>query len=99
MLKMKKDMDDANAEVSTLKQELKLAQRTYENQCLELESESSKTVALLEAKMKELERNLEDSKKKVIELEEFSLNKRHRWKRKEHKYQGLIEFQVGALQV
>ncbi|KAI4303528.1 hypothetical protein MLD38_039142 [Melastoma candidum] len=29
---------------------------------------------------------------------EFSLNKRHRWKRKEHKYQGLIEFQVGALQ-
>ncbi|KAI4343247.1 hypothetical protein MLD38_027775 [Melastoma candidum] len=98
MLKMKKDMDDTNAEVSMLKQELELAQRMHEKQHLELEAESSKTVALLEAKVKELERNLEDSRKKVIELEEFSLNKRHRWKRKEHKYQGLIEFQVGALQ-
>ncbi|KAF8033038.1 hypothetical protein BT93_D1811 [Corymbia citriodora subsp. variegata] len=98
IVKLKKEKDDTCAEVLTLKRNIEMARKTYENQRLQLEAEAGKTKLELEKKVEELECQLEDSRKKVAELEEFSANKYQRWKRKEHKYQGFIEFQVDALQ-
>lgn len=98
IVKMKKEKDDICAEVSTLKSDIEMARKTYENQRLQLEAEAGKTKLELEKMVEELECQLEDSRKKVAELEEFSANKYQRWKRKENKYQRFIEFQVDALQ-
>ncbi|KAI6702110.1 hypothetical protein NL676_011246 [Syzygium grande] len=98
VVKLKKEKVDICAEVSALKREIEMARKTYENQRLQLEAEASKTKLELEKKVEALECVLEDSRKKVAELEEFSASKYQRWKRKEHKYQTFIEFQVNALQ-
>ncbi|XP_030551637.2 kinesin-like protein KIN-14J isoform X2 [Rhodamnia argentea] len=97
-IKLKKEKDDIRVEVSTLKRDIEMARKTYEKQRLQLEAEAGKTKLELEKKVEELECLLEDSRKKVAELEEFSADKYQRWKRKEHKYRSFIEFQVDALQ-
>lgn len=99
IIKLKKEKDDIRVEVSTLKRDIEMARKTYEKQRLQLEAEAGKTKLELEKKVEELECLLEDSRKKVAELEEFSADKYQRWKRKEHKYRSFIEFQVDALQV
>lgn len=99
VIMLKKEKDDICAEVSALKRDIEMARKTYENQRLQLEAEAGKTKLELEKKVDALECLLEDSRKKVAELEKFSASKYQRWKRKEHKYQMFIGFQVNALQV
>lgn len=96
---VKKQKDDADVQISTLKHELELNKQTHEQHCQKLEVEVSETKFDYEKKIKALELQLEDSKKRVLELEEISESKYRRWKKKENLCQQFIDFQSGALQV
>lgn len=99
ILKMRKEKDDAYSEVSRLEQEFETTKATYEKCCMQLEMEARETKLQLEKKLNELESELDISRKKVAELEEFSESKYRRWKKKEIKYQRFIDFQCGAFEV
>lgn len=99
LLRLKKEKDCNDIQISTLKQELELAMDTHEKQCLQLETQAKETKVELEKKIHELQCVLTDSRKKVKELEAFSESKFRRWKRKEHGYKSFLDFQSGSLQV
>lgn len=99
ILKMGNEIEDAYAEVSSLKQEFEMTKATCERGCMQLEAESKETKLQLEKTLKEVESELDISKKKVTELEEFFESKHQRWKEKEIKYQRFIDIQCGALKV
>ncbi|KAM7531296.1 hypothetical protein LguiB_034706 [Lonicera macranthoides] len=98
LLRLKKEKDCNDIQISTLKQELELARDTHEKQCLQLETQAKENKVELEKKINELQCLLTDSRKKVKELEAFSESKFRRWKRKEHGYKTFLDFQSGSLQ-
>ncbi|KAJ4973471.1 hypothetical protein NE237_006645 [Protea cynaroides] len=55
MVKLTKEKDHSDLEISTLKQELELAKQKYEQRCLQLETQAKGTTVELEVKLKELE--------------------------------------------
>ncbi|KAH9719567.1 kinesin-like protein KIN-14J [Citrus sinensis] len=97
-LRLKKENDDRDIEISTLKQDLELAKRTHELHCLQLEEQIYETKIESQKKLQELERLLTVSKKKVEELESLSESKSQRWKRIEHSYQSFMGCQLGVIQ-
>lgn len=99
ILKTRKEKEDAYIEVSSIKQEFEMSKATYEKQYMQLEAEARETKLLLEKKLKEVECELDISRKRVAEHQEFSESKYQRWKKKENKYLRFIDFQYGALQV
>lgn len=99
VVKLKKEKGDLYLEISALKQELEIVNKTHEKHCLQLEEEARAAKFEQEKKLKQFEVLLEDSRRKVAELEEFSQSKHQRWKKKENKYRRFLEFQFGALQV
>ncbi|KAL2547543.1 P-loop nucleoside triphosphate hydrolase superfamily protein with CH (Calponin-like proteiny) domain [Forsythia ovata] len=96
--RLRKEKDDYETQISSLKQELKLAKRTYEENQLQLETHAKETKVQLEKRILELDCLLADSRKKVKELEDFSESKFLIWKRKEHRYMHFIDSQFGSLQ-
>ncbi|KAJ4965275.1 hypothetical protein NE237_017124 [Protea cynaroides] len=54
-VRLTKEKDHSDLEISTLKQELELAKQKYEQRCLQLETQAKGTTAELELKLKELE--------------------------------------------
>ncbi|KAL5747497.1 hypothetical protein ACOSP7_024498 [Xanthoceras sorbifolium] len=98
VLRLKKERNHSDIEISTLKQELEMAKRTHENDCLQLETKLEETKVESEKNLKELELLLKDWKKKVKELESFSESKSRRWKKKERAYQSFIDYQFRAIQ-
>lgn len=72
---MKKEKEHCNLEISGLKQELDIAKKTFDLRYLQMETDAKGVKAALEEKVKELERNLADSRNKVKELEENSESK------------------------
>ncbi|XP_043724726.1 kinesin-like protein KIN-14J [Telopea speciosissima] len=97
MVKLVKEKDHSDLEISTLKQELELVKQKYEQHCLQLETQAKGTKFELEERLKELEGLLEDSTKKAEELEAFSKSKAQSWNEKEHSYQTFIDFQFKSL--
>ncbi|PON94501.1 Kinesin-like protein [Trema orientale] len=98
IVKLMKEKDQSNIEISTLKQELEMTKNTYRLRCLDLEKEAKSSSLELEERLKELEHLLEDSKNRVKELESYSETKCQSWSKKENSCQSFMEFQFGALQ-
>lgn len=99
LVRLRKENDDCNSEISELKQELEVTKDTYEKRCLQLETNAMEIKSELQKKMMNLENSLTDSKKKVKELEKFTESKFLRWKKKERGYKNFMDFQSGSLKV
>lgn len=97
--KITREKEHRESEISRLEQELELTRKRHESHCLQLEENANEAKVEFEKKLKDFERELIDSKKKVKELESFAESKSRRWKRKERTYQSFVNFQFGALQV
>ncbi|XP_035541871.1 kinesin-like protein KIN-14K isoform X2 [Juglans regia] len=97
-IKLMKEKDHNNLEISTLKQELEITKKACELRCIQMETEAKTTQRDFEKKLKELEHLLENSQNTAKELESNSETKSQRWNQKEHIYQSVMEFQFGALQ-
>ncbi|KAG2664517.1 hypothetical protein I3760_16G085900 [Carya illinoinensis] len=98
VIKLTKEKDHNNLEISTLKQELEITKKACELRCMNMETETKSTQKDFEKKLNELEHLLENSRNTVKELESNSETKSQRWNQKEHIYQSVMEFQFGALQ-
>lgn len=99
LVRLRKENEECNLEISKLNQELEMTRDTYEERCLELETHAKEIRSELEKKMADLEKLLTDSKKKVKELEKFTESKFLRWKKKERGYKKFMDFQHGSLKV
>lgn len=99
VIKLTKEKDHNNLEISTLKQELEITKKACELRCMNMETETKSTQKDFEKKLNELEHLLENSRNTVKELESNSETRSQRWNQKEHIYQSVMEFQFGALQV
>ncbi|XP_047325615.1 kinesin-like protein KIN-14J [Impatiens glandulifera] len=97
-LRLEKEKDQRDSKISTLKQELDVTIKTYEDRCTQLVNQSQETKLELEKKIGELEKTLNESKKMVKELETFSQSKSMRWKRKELSYKKILDYQCGSLE-
>ncbi|KAL7183043.1 hypothetical protein ACSBR1_041682 [Camellia fascicularis] len=98
VLRLMKEKDHSDIQISALKQELELAKNTYEKRCLQLETQATETKMELEKKLTELEWLLTDSRNKVKELEVFSQSKSLRWRKKKQGYKSILDSQFGSLQ-
>ncbi|KAJ7944923.1 Kinesin-like protein [Quillaja saponaria] len=98
VVRLKKEKDHSEFEISTLKQELEMAKKTHEEHYLQLEVHASGAKIEYEKKLKELELFIAGLRKKVKELEAYSESKSRRWKNKEHTYKNFINYQFGAFQ-
>ncbi|CAI9754124.1 unnamed protein product [Fraxinus pennsylvanica] len=96
-IKLTKEKDDHNQEIVALKQELEIARKTYEQKCLQMETESTGSHQELEERLKELGNLLTESRNKVKVLEANSESKFKLWNKQEHNYRKFTEFQLGAL--
>uniref|UniRef100_A0A5B7A1Q7 Kinesin-like protein n=1 Tax=Davidia involucrata TaxID=16924 RepID=A0A5B7A1Q7_DAVIN len=97
VIRLMKQKDDNTSEILALKQELEIARKTHEQQCLQMETEAKGAQQELEERLKEVENFLTKSRNRVKELEAYSESKYQRWNKKEHIYQIFTEFQLGAL--
>ncbi|KAF9617635.1 hypothetical protein IFM89_037698 [Coptis chinensis] len=98
VVKLVKEKDLSDLEISTLKQELESTKKTYDQHRLQLEAQAKEAQVELEERLKELDHLLKDSRKKEKELEEFSESKTQSWKMKELTYRKFVDFQSNALQ-
>ncbi|KAF8369925.1 hypothetical protein HHK36_032044 [Tetracentron sinense] len=97
VIRLMKEKDHSDLEISAVKQELEIARKTYEERCLQLETHAKEAKVEFNERLKELECLLTDSTKKVKELESFSESKCQSWNKKENIYQSFLDFQFGAL--
>ncbi|XP_068306675.1 kinesin-like protein KIN-14P [Pyrus communis] len=75
VIRLMKERDQSNLEISGLKQELDIAKKTYDLRCLQMEMEAKGARAELGERIKELERLLAESRSKVKELQANSESK------------------------
>lgn len=97
LIRLMKEKDQTDLQISGLKQELETTKKSHELRCLELEKDAEGAKSELEKRLQELEHLLTDSKKKVNDLESYSETKCRSWSEKENSYQSFMEFQFGAL--
>ncbi|KAK9072912.1 hypothetical protein SSX86_009348 [Deinandra increscens subsp. villosa] len=97
LVRLRKENDDFNLEISKLKKELEVTRDAYEDRCLQLETHAMEIKSELEEKIINLEGLLTDSRKKVKEHEKFTESKFLRWKKKERGYKNFMNFQCGSL--
>uniref|UniRef100_A0A2C9WH45 Kinesin motor domain-containing protein n=1 Tax=Manihot esculenta TaxID=3983 RepID=A0A2C9WH45_MANES len=98
MVKLAKEKEQINNELSALKQELEITKKTCELRCLQMETEANDAKADLEKRLQELVQLLEESRNKVKVLESYSKSQKQSWNKKDLIFQSLAEFQFGALQ-
>ncbi|GFZ16465.1 P-loop containing nucleoside triphosphate hydrolases superfamily protein [Actinidia rufa] len=98
VVRLMKEKDHSDRQISALKQELEMAKNTYEKQCVQLETQAKETKIKLEKKLMELEGLLTDSRNRVKELEVFSESKMLRWREKELSYKRILDSQFQSLQ-
>ncbi|XP_073131148.1 kinesin-like protein KIN-14J [Henckelia pumila] len=98
LIRLRKEKDICESQISSLIEELELVKKTYEENRLQLEAKSDETKNKLQNKILELDGLLTDSRKKVKELSDFSESKFLRWKTKEHEYRHFIDSQSVSLQ-
>ncbi|XP_061370961.1 kinesin-like protein KIN-14K [Gastrolobium bilobum] len=98
VIRLTKELEDKNMEISTLKQELETLKKTYEVKCSQLEAEAKDAKGELKQKSQETEQILEQYKNKVKEKEAFTESKYQKWKMKEIQMQKAVNFQLSYLQ-
>ena len=99
IIRLMKEQEDKNLEISSLKQDLEATKKTNEVQCSQLEGEAKGAKAELEQKSQEYEHQLEELRNKVKELEVSSDSKDQKWNMKMNQIQTVINFQLSSLQV
>ncbi|KAK3039442.1 hypothetical protein RJ639_029241, partial [Escallonia herrerae] len=92
-----REEENNNQEIATLKHDLEVSKKTYEQRCLQMEIEAKGAQQELEERLKEAVHLLKESRSRVKELEAYSESKFQRWTKKEHNYQIFTGFQLGAL--
>ncbi|CAJ1936898.1 unnamed protein product [Sphenostylis stenocarpa] len=95
IFRLVKELEDKNLEISALKQERETTKIAYEVQCSQLQKDAK---AELEQKCEEYERQLEELRNKVNELEVSSDSKDQKWNMKMNQLQTVITFQFSTLQ-
>ncbi|TKY60926.1 Kinesin KP1 [Spatholobus suberectus] len=98
IIRLMKEQEDKNLEISSLKQELETTKKTHEVQCSQLEGEAKGAKAELEQKSQEYDHRLEELRNKVKELEVSSDSKDQKWNMKMNQLQTVIKFQFSSLQ-
>ncbi|KAG5135684.1 hypothetical protein JHK82_020415 [Glycine max] len=98
IIRLMKEQEDKNLEISSLKQDLEATKKTNEVQCSQLEGEAKGAKAELEQKSQEYEHQLEELRNKVKELEVSSDSKDQKWNMKMNQMQTVIKFQFSSLQ-
>ncbi|XP_027357387.1 kinesin-like protein KIN-14C [Abrus precatorius] len=102
VIRLIKEMEDKNMEISRLKQELETMKNTYEVQCSKLESEAKDAKDAkgeLKQKSEEYENMLEKLRNKVKDNEALSESRYQKWKMKENQIRNAVNFQCSSLQV
>ncbi|KAL4592569.1 hypothetical protein LXL04_005569 [Taraxacum kok-saghyz] len=97
LIRLRKEKNDCNSEISKLKDEIEAIKDTYETKCMQLETHAIEVESELKKKITDLENHLTVSRKKVKELEKFTESKFLRWKNKERGYINFMDFQHGSL--
>ncbi|MBA0557675.1 hypothetical protein Golob_014728, partial [Gossypium lobatum] len=98
MMKLVKENEKNILELAAMRQELDIVGMVHKFCSLEMEAEAKAAIAILQLKIKELERLLADSNNKVKELEASFESKCQSWTMKEKIYQSFIDFQFEAMQ-
>ncbi|PIA49422.1 hypothetical protein AQUCO_01300320v1 [Aquilegia coerulea] len=98
VVKLMKEKDHGNLEITALKQELEVTKKTYEQHCQQVETQAKEAQVELEERLKELDHLLADSRQKEKEIEAVSDSKAQSWKTRELTYQNFVDFQFKALQ-
>ncbi|ESQ34961.1 hypothetical protein EUTSA_v10006662mg [Eutrema salsugineum] len=70
MVRLEKENGQYNLEISTLRRELETTKKAYEQQCLQMESQTKVATAGIEDRVKELEQMRKDASAAKISLEE-----------------------------
>ncbi|GAA0168498.1 microtubule binding motor protein [Lithospermum erythrorhizon] len=97
-LRLLREKENYEMQISSMEQELGLTKKTYEDNVVQLKSRNQETIAELERKIMELECLLADSMKKVKELEDFSESKYMRLKKKELGYKHFMDSHIDSIQ-
>ncbi|XP_076914953.1 kinesin-like protein KIN-14J [Bidens hawaiensis] len=97
LVRLRKENNDFNLQLSKLNKELEVTRDTYKSRCLHLETHALETKSELQERITNLENLLIDSRKKVKEFERFTESKFLRWKKKERGYKKFMDFQSGSL--
>ncbi|KAG9158516.1 hypothetical protein Leryth_016174 [Lithospermum erythrorhizon] len=98
VLRLLREKENYEMQISSMEQELGLTKKTYEDNVVQLKSRNQETIAELERKIMELECLLADSMKKVKELEDFSESKYMRLKKKELGYKHFMDSHIDSIQ-
>lgn len=98
-VRLMKEQEDKNMEISALKQELETTKKTHEVKCSQLEAEAKGAKAELKQKTQEYEQRVEELRKKIKELEASSDSKYHEWNMKKSQLQNVVNFQFSSIQV
>ncbi|CAN8238501.1 unnamed protein product [Cochlearia groenlandica] len=98
LLKLKKQKELSDAEISKLKQELEVMKETHEKQLLILKSNAQEAKDELEKQLKDSDLRILDSTKKSKELENICEAKTKIWEKKESTYNSFINHQSRSLQ-
>ncbi|CAN8272857.1 unnamed protein product [Cochlearia groenlandica] len=98
LLKLKKQKELSDAEISKLKQELEVLKETHEKQLLILKSNAQEAKDELEKQLKDSDLRILDSTKKSKELENICEAKTKIWEKKESTYNSFINHQSQFLQ-
>ncbi|XP_073116577.1 kinesin-like protein KIN-14M isoform X3 [Elaeis guineensis] len=98
VVSLMKEKENSDNIVSKLKEDLETTKKSYEQQCLQLETKAKETKEELEQRIKAVEFLLAESRKKTKELETFSESKSQNWKQKAHVVHNLIDLQLQSVQ-
>ncbi|XP_051151324.1 kinesin-like protein KIN-14J [Andrographis paniculata] len=96
--RLEKEKESCERNIVLLSEEFTSAKKSYEENILKLKSKADETKDKLEKKILELECLLNNSRKKIKEMEDFSESKYLGWKRKEQGYRHSVDSQLGSIQ-
>ncbi|KAG9145127.1 hypothetical protein Leryth_008920 [Lithospermum erythrorhizon] len=98
VIRLLREKENCEIQISSMMQELDLTKKTYEDNIVQLKSQYNETITEQKRKIMELECILADSMKKVKELEHFSESKYMGLKRKELAYKHFMDSHIGSIQ-
>lgn len=95
--KLAREKEKSDRIIFELNQELENSKISHQNHCHQLETNANEIKTQLEAKLKDMESLLVESRKRTKELETFSESKFQNWNKKEHVFQKFIGFQLQSV--
>ncbi|GAA0153272.1 microtubule binding motor protein [Lithospermum erythrorhizon] len=98
VIRLLREKENCEIQISSMMQELDLTKKTYEDNIVQLKSQYNETITEQKRKIMELECILADSMKKVKELEHFSESKYMGLKRKELAYKHFMDSHIDSIQ-